>query len=113
MPVWVEGRTVRGYKVEQFADAFARVLGVRGDRAVSSEFSTDTAPNVPIAPNAHMPAGERTAVPLLGDEGYRDLLDAAFQAGHVTEYERKQARLVHLGVVRISHLKDSDIAPRQ
>ena len=27
MPVWVDGETVQGYKVEQFADAFARVLG--------------------------------------------------------------------------------------
>ena len=29
MPVWVDGQTVRGYKREQFADAWLRVLGVR------------------------------------------------------------------------------------
>src|SRR5262249_27961611 len=36
MPVWVEGATVKGYKVEQFANAFHRVLGVREVRTVRS-----------------------------------------------------------------------------
>ncbi len=36
MPVKVEGETVRGYKVEQFADAFLRHLGVTGVTGVTS-----------------------------------------------------------------------------
>jgi hypothetical protein len=52
MPVWVDGQTVRGYKREQFADAWHRVLGVRDVRDVGSGSSTDAAPNAPNAPNA-------------------------------------------------------------
>jgi Protein of unknown function (DUF3631) len=72
MPVWVDGRTVRGYKAEQFADAWLRVLGVRGVRSVRSGSQSqddltppntlgeegvrpnpfsDAAPNAPNAPN--------------------------------------------------------------
>lgn len=39
-------------------------------------------------------------VPILGDEGYLDLLEAAFQGGHITEDERRKTRLVHLAVAR-------------
>ena len=51
--VWSEGKTARGYKVEQFADAFARVLGVRTVRSVRSESPSQAAPNAPNAPNAY------------------------------------------------------------
>jgi hypothetical protein len=52
MPVWIDGEAVRGYKREQFADAFARVLGVRSVRDVRSGSSSHAAPNAPNAPNA-------------------------------------------------------------
>jgi hypothetical protein len=45
MPVWVDGKTVRGYKLEQFEDAWLRVLGVRRVRGVSSGSSIEAAPN--------------------------------------------------------------------
>jgi hypothetical protein len=53
MPVWVDGETTRGYKREQFEDAFARVLSVSGVRSVSSESASQKAPNAPNAPNAY------------------------------------------------------------
>jgi hypothetical protein len=55
MPVWVDGETARGYKAEQFEDAFSRVLGVSGVRSVSSESASQHAPNAPNAPNAYPP----------------------------------------------------------
>lgn len=52
MPVWVDGQTVRGYKLEQFEEAWSRVLGVRRDRNVRSESASQAAPNSSNAPNA-------------------------------------------------------------
>jgi Protein of unknown function (DUF3631) len=46
MPVWSDGQTVKGYKVEQFADAFAQ-LGLGGVRRVRSESPSQAAPNPP------------------------------------------------------------------
>ena len=57
MPVWIDGDTVRGYKVEQFAEPFHRVLGVRSVRCVSSESWSQATPNAPNAPNAHLANG--------------------------------------------------------
>ncbi|MDQ3672709.1 MAG: DUF3631 domain-containing protein, partial [Actinomycetota bacterium] len=51
MPVWADGKTVRGYKVEQFSDAFAQ-LSVRSVSSVRSEARSHAAPNAPNAPNA-------------------------------------------------------------
>ena len=86
MPVWVDGKTVKGYKVEQFADVFSRVLGVRGVRGVRSEShgQTDLTPLTPLTPTT----------PRLGEPGYAMVIDAAFVAGHITEDElRMQQRL--------------------
>jgi Protein of unknown function (DUF3631) len=76
MPVWIDGQTVRGYKADQFLDAWLRVLGVRGVRGVRSGFpsqdrltgpnaltpsenggvrsdpASEAEPNAPNAPNA-------------------------------------------------------------
>jgi putative DNA primase/helicase len=52
MAVRVDGKTVRGYKVEQFQDAFHRVLGVRSVSSVRSGSTSQAAPNAPNAPNA-------------------------------------------------------------
>jgi hypothetical protein len=51
MPVWADGKTVKGYKLEQFADAFLRVLGVRTVRPVRSGTAAQNAPNPPNRPN--------------------------------------------------------------
>jgi Protein of unknown function (DUF3631) len=53
MPVKVEGQTVRGYKVEQFADAFARVLGVTGVTSVTSESPSQAGGNAGNAGNSN------------------------------------------------------------
>jgi hypothetical protein len=53
MPVWVDGKTVRGYKREQFENTWLRVLGVRGVSNGRYGSPSDAAPNAPTAPNAH------------------------------------------------------------
>jgi hypothetical protein len=56
MSVWVDGEKGRGYKREQFANAFARVLDGREGRDGRSGSASDTAstastaPTVPVAP---------------------------------------------------------------
>jgi Protein of unknown function (DUF3631) len=52
MPVWTEGKTVRGYKAEQFDEAWFRVLGVRRVRNVRSESPSQKTPNATNRPNA-------------------------------------------------------------
>jgi len=51
MSVWSDAETVRGYKVDQFEDAFAQ-LSVRSVRSVRSEARSHATPNAPNAPNA-------------------------------------------------------------
>jgi hypothetical protein len=60
MPVWAEGKTVKGYKREQFEDAWARYLpplhdGVRSVREVRSGSSNHAVPNSPNSPNPPNP----------------------------------------------------------
>jgi hypothetical protein len=69
MPVWAEGQTVKGYKVEQFADAFAQ-LGVREVRTVRDEAGSEAAPNSPNPPNppVHEQGDDsQSLLPLAGD----------------------------------------------
>jgi hypothetical protein len=69
MPVRVEGETVRGYKREQFTDAFVRVLGVTGVTNVASESPSQAERNASNACNAGDTNGR---VPSFGDPGYLD-----------------------------------------
>jgi hypothetical protein len=87
MPVWVDGETHRGYKLEQFKDAWLRVLGVRGVRGVRGESPSGAAPNTPNTPNTQGAEGEKPLSPLLGDVGYPLLIDVGCQNGHITEGE--------------------------
>jgi hypothetical protein len=99
LPVWVEGKTVRGYKVEQFENAFARVLGVRSVRDVRSESSIEAAPNTPNAPNA-IHAGRRNGeAPLLGDDGYLDFIADVHRNGHLTTDEALEQEQLHRMIV--------------
>jgi hypothetical protein len=41
--------------------------------------------------------------PIIGDPGYLEALDRAHAAGHVTDRERRQRRLVHLHLRRVRH----------
>jgi Protein of unknown function (DUF3631) len=75
LPVWSHGGTMRGYKLEQFTDAFTR-LGVRSVSSVRSEAPSRDAPNTPNAPNAWKREIEQ--------------LRRAEQLGHVTRTERLQ-----------------------
>jgi hypothetical protein len=84
MPVKVECETVRGYKVEQFSDAFARALGVTSVTSVTSQSASQAGGNASNAGNAY--PGEQ-AFPLLGDERLPRALLLAAEAGHLTEAE--------------------------
>jgi hypothetical protein len=101
MPVWVDGQTVKGYKVEQFADAFARVLAVREVREVRSEAASQAAPNPPNRPNHNYTnGGGPQAQPLLGDPGYPMLLDRAFTEGHITADELRTTLMLNARAAR-------------
>jgi hypothetical protein len=52
MAVWVDAEKHRGYKREQFANAFTRVLGGRAGRAGREASNPDAAPTAPTAPTA-------------------------------------------------------------
>lgn len=100
MPVWVDGQTVKGYKLEQFADAFARVLGVRRVRTVRSKSASQKAPNPPNPPNRWCSKGVSGNGALIGDEMYPVMLADAVKAGHITEAEAEQQYALHKLVVR-------------
>jgi Protein of unknown function (DUF3631) len=72
MAVWVEGETARGFKREQFVDAWERYLScnrVRSSRGVRSEAASEAGPIGPIAPNAGTPAGLDTPAWWLARDG--------------------------------------------
>jgi hypothetical protein len=96
MPVWHDGRTVRGYKSEQFVDAWLRVVDVRGVSCVRTDPASEAPPNGPNASNAETP--ERPKPLVVGDDGLLELLDRALTDGHITESERRERRLSHFAV---------------
>jgi hypothetical protein len=97
MAVKAEGRTVRGYKAEQFAQAFHRVLGVTGVTSVTSRTASEAEGNAGNAGNAQHPGeGTNGRVPVSpGFPEFGDFIDDAFQAGHITEAEWFEQRKVH------------------
>jgi hypothetical protein len=97
MPVKVEGVTVRGYKAEQFADAFHRVLGVTSVTGVTSRMAPQAAGNASNASNASPTSGR---IPLSGDPDFADWIDQKLQDGHLTEAEWLERRKLHALVVR-------------
>lgn len=52
LPIWIDGEKARGYKLDQFTDAFLRVLGGRGGRDGRSGLASEAAPTAPTAPTA-------------------------------------------------------------
>jgi 5S rRNA maturation endonuclease (ribonuclease M5) len=53
MPVWVDGEKCRGYKAEQFEEAWARVLGGRGGRGGRRGSNSDAPPTTPTTPTTY------------------------------------------------------------
>ena len=92
MSVKVEGKTVRGYKAEQFADAFRRVLGVTGVTGDTVLSPTDAERNASNAGNGRHAV---VSVPLPGDDGYLDRVAAAHRDGHITTGEALELEWVH------------------
>jgi hypothetical protein len=89
MPVRVGGETARGYKVEQFADAFTRALSVTGVTGATSNTSSQAGRNARNAGNGH-PLEER-----LGDEMFPIALANAVRDGQITEPEAEERYAVH------------------
>jgi hypothetical protein len=95
LPVWVEGKTVKGYKVEQFENAFLRVLGVRRVRGVRSRTASEAEPNRPNPPNPQDTRERRNGVPIADDPEFPEFVDDAFHNGRVTEAEWLERRKTH------------------
>jgi hypothetical protein len=94
MPVWADGKTVRGYKVDQFSDAFAQ-LGVRSVSSVRSEARSQAAPNGPNAPNASTREAGENGRPPIGDDGFLEFMFDALGRGVITEGEWHAADRAH------------------
>jgi hypothetical protein len=96
MPVWVEGEKHRGYKVEQFADAFLRVLSGRGGRGGRSESPSENGSTAPTAPTTQETWDRgNSAITLPGDAGFIAVLTEAHRNGHLTEAEAQKRWAVH------------------
>jgi hypothetical protein len=104
MAVWSHGETVRGYKREQFWDAWVRVLGVSRDSGVSPGSRSQAAPNGPDAPNA-----QDAWRPTVGNPGYLLMLDTAYSAGHLTDAELVEQQQLHR-FVRGQAVPEAEIA---
>ena len=102
MPVWSGSRTVKGYKLEQFTDAFHRVLGVREVRTVRDGSASALAPNPPNPPNplrTEKGVNGRTHLSP-GSLAFGDFIDDAYEAGDVTEVEWLERRKLHAAIDR-------------
>jgi uncharacterized protein DUF3631 len=100
MPVWTEGQTVRGYKAEQFEEAWVRVLGVRRVRNVRNESPSQKTPNATNATNAGDTGGATAHIPLLGEEGFLDSVATAHRRGLLRTDEALERERTHNLVIR-------------
>jgi Protein of unknown function (DUF3631) len=98
MPVWVDGEKHRGYKHEQFEEAWRRVLGGRTGRDGRSEPPSEAAPTTPTTPTTHH-AEDGQPLIVVGDAGYLDLLAAAHAAGYITTAEALEREAEHQHIV--------------
>jgi hypothetical protein len=89
MSIKIAGETVRGYKAEQFEEAWRRVLGVTRVTGVTSEQWSYAESNGSNASNGFTVVS-RDGFVSLGDEGFVSFLADAFRNGHVTVNEAKQ-----------------------
>jgi hypothetical protein len=121
MPVWVDGETVKGYKVEQFGDAFARVVGVRRLERLGANppLKTSLTPLTRLTrtpPRGRSPPHTRRTLtgaagrlryqgreamrrlrsvlprPLLGDDAFPNMIDVAFHHGRTLFHHRQPPR---------------------
>jgi hypothetical protein len=76
MSVKVDGKAVRGYKVEQFADAFARALSVTGVTSVTPESASQKGGNAGNAGNAYTRNGKPSQMELVVIAEAQALVDA-------------------------------------
>jgi hypothetical protein len=96
MPVKVEGETVRGYKREQFAEAFHRVLGVTRVTSVTSKSPSQGKGNAGNAGNA-LCAGddENGRTPSFGDDNYLEYVATVHRNGYITTGEALELEGLH------------------
>jgi hypothetical protein len=94
IPIRRDGEVARGYKAEQFEDAWIRVLGVTRVTGVTPKSASQAEGNARNACNAQT----RATAPIIGDQAYLDLLDRAHTSGHVTDRERRKRRRIHFAI---------------
>lgn len=103
MAVWVDGEKARGFKREQFEDAWKRYLteeNGRSGRSGRSRMAPEAGPTTPTAPTASGD-GERAdrPFPLLGDLDYLDFIAARHRDGHLTTAEALGQERLHRMIV--------------
>jgi Protein of unknown function (DUF3631) len=89
MPVRIEGETVRGYKLDQFENAFHRVLGVTSVTGVTSETLSHEGSNARNACNASGTEGD-------GEQPELDRLEAIYEAAKAEQEAEQEAELAWL-----------------
>jgi hypothetical protein len=132
MPVKVDGTTVRGYKLEQFADAFARALPVTRVTGVTSQLTSQNTGNASdrqsvtgVTSESASQAGSNASnaypveqslgdglrsdsarFPRLGEPGLEKALLAAVDAGHITQQEALEQYELHKLILRTTAAED-------
>src|SRR5262249_52378206 len=91
MTVKVDGHAVKGYKAEQFEDAWLRVVGVTRVTRVTSEAPSQAARNPSNPGNPKY----REGLTVVGDPDSLEPLAEAHRNGHVAEAEAEQRHAVH------------------
>ena len=107
MPVRADGETVRGYKLEQFADAFAQ-LALHGVTAVTPESPSQAGSNARNTSNASSAQPVQYGRPLIGDEMYPILLADAVKDGHLSDDEAEKQYELHKLVAAAQADSDAD-----
>jgi hypothetical protein len=101
LPVWVDGEKARGYKREQFEDAWTRYrpayMAVGAVGAVGAASRAEAGATTPTGPTAHHAGGGNGRVLVPGDDGFLDLVAERFAADHLTMEEVLELQRLHDG----------------
>jgi len=101
--LWIGEKNVRGYDAADFtAETVSAYLerNARDARDARTEARSGAGSSIPSNPSVLLEGAREGARPLPGDDTYLPRMFAAFEDGHITEGEWKQAELAHRYVVR-------------
>jgi Protein of unknown function (DUF3631) len=112
LSIWVEGENARGYKREQFEDAWLRVVSGRSGRSGRSDSPSQNEPTAPTTPTT-LGSNEaldrilpppstngREQPPFPGDDDFLDYIAAVHRNGHITTAEALEREGVHALILR-------------